>query len=272
MKVAEEKEQKREEVPLVSEPDVEAAADKPERMVKKKTFLIALSSVGGAAVVAAAVLGTLLFQQAGQTQKYRTESLQYQQTLSETEAGRQQLQAANERLGKENEALDAEAASAKDEAEQANQKAEQANQRAELADQQAAESEQRAQESEQKASEAQQKASQAQQKADKAAADLKAKQAELATVTNNLTARQQELEKANRGIAKFDELEELFVQFATDSDTVNMALDQGWLALVYGDEQSFNYYVDLIETTGERIDSTVVQIGEIFDAIENQQY
>lgn len=265
MKVAEEKEQKREEVPLVSEPDVEAAADKPERMVKKKTFLIALSSVGGAAVVAAAVLGTLLFQQAGQTQKYRTESLQYQQTLSETEAGRQQLQAANERLGKENEALDAEAASAKDEAEQANQKAEQANQRAELADQQAAESEQRAQESEQKASEAQ-------QKADKAAADLKAKQAELATVTNNLTARQQELEKANRGIAKFDELEELFVQFAIDSDTVNMALDQGWLALVYGDEQSFNYYVDLIETTGERIDSTVVQIGEIFDAIENQQY
>ena len=198
-------------------------------------------------------------------QKYRTESLQYQQTLSETEAGRQQLQAANERLGKENEALDAEAASAKDEAEQANQKAEQANQRAELADQQAAESEQRAQESEQKASEAQ-------QKADKAAADLKAKQAELATVTNNLTARQQELEKANRGIAKFDELEELFVQFAIDSDTVNMALDQGWLALVYGDEQSFNYYVDLIETTGERIDSTVVQIGEIFDAIENQQY
>lgn len=265
MKVAEEKEQKREEVPLVSEPDVEAAADKPGRMVKKKTFLIALSSVGGAAVVAAAVLGTLLFQQAGQTQKYRTESLQYQQTLSETEAGRQQLQAANERLGKENEALDAEAASAKDEAEQANQKAEQANQRAELADQQAAESEQRAQESEQKASEAQ-------QKADKAAADLKAKQAELATVTNNLTARQQELEKANRGIAKFDELEELFVQFAIDSDTVNMALDQGWLALVYGDEQSFNYYVDLIETTGERIDSTVVQIGEIFDAIENQQY
>ncbi len=265
MKVAEEKEQKREEVPLVSEPDVEAAEDKPERMVKKKTFLIALSSVGGAAVVAAAVLGTLLFQQAGQTQKYRTESLQYQQTLSETEAGRQQLQAANERLGKENEALDAEAASAKDEAEQANQKAEQANQRAELADQQAAESEQRAQESEQKASEAQ-------QKADKAAADLKAKQAELATVTNNLTARQQELEKANRGIAKFDELEELFVQFAIDSDTVNMALDQGWLALVYGDEQSFNYYVDLIETTGERIDSTVVQIGEIFDAIENQQY
>lgn len=265
MKVAKEKEQKREEVPLVSEPDVEAAADKPERMVKKKTFLIALSSVGGAAVVAAAVLGTLLFQQAGQTQKYRTESLQYQQTLSETEAGRQQLQAANERLGKENEALDAEAASAKDEAEQANQKAEQANQRAELADQQAAESEQRAQESEQKASEAQ-------QKADKAAADLKAKQAELATVTNNLTARQQELEKANRGIAKFDELEELFVQFAIDSDTVNMALDQGWLALVYGDEQSFNYYVDLIETTGERIDSTVVQIGEIFDAIENQQY
>lgn len=265
MKVAEEKEQKREEVPLVSEPDVEAAADKPERMVKKKTFLIALSSVGGAAVVAAAVLGTLLFQQAGQTQKYRTESLQYQQTLSETEAGRQQLQAANERLGKENEALDAEAASAKDEAEQANQKAEQANQRAELADQQAAESEQRAQESEQKASEAQ-------QKADKAAADLKAKQAELATVTNNLTARQQELEKANRGIAKFDELEELFVQFAIDSDTVNMALDQGWLALVYGDEQSFNYYVDLIETTGERIDSTVIQIGEIFDAIENQQY
>ena len=108
--------------------------------------------------------------------------------------------------------------------------------------------------------------------ADKAAADLKAKQAELATVTNNLTARQQELEKANRGIAKFDELEELFVQFAIDSDTVNMALDQGWLALVYGDEQSFNYYVDLIETTGERIDSTVVQIGEIFDAIENQQY
>ena len=265
MKVAEEKEQKREEVPLVSEPDVEAAADKPERMVKKKTFLIALSSVGGAAVVAAAVLGTLLFQQAGQTQKYRTESLQYQQTLSETEAGRQQLQAANERLGKENEALDAEAASAKDEAEQANQKAEQANQRAELADQQAAESEQRAQESEQKASEAQ-------KKADKAAADLKAKQAELATVTNNLTARQQELEKANRGLAKFDELEELFVQFAIDSDTVNMALDQGWLALVYGDEQSFNYYVDLIETTGERIDSTVVQIGEIFDAIENQQY
>ena len=265
MKVAEEKEQKREEVPLVSEPDVEAAEDKPERMVKKKTFLIALSSVGGAAVVAAAVLGTLLFQQAGQTQKYRTESLQYQQTLSETEAGRQQLQAANERLGKENEALDAEAASAKDEAEQANQKAEQANQRAELADQQAAESEQRAQESEQKASEAQ-------QKADKAAADLKAKQAELATVTNNLTARQQELEKANRGIAKFDELEELFVQFAIDSDPVNMALDQGWLALVYGDEQSFNYYVDLIETTGERIDSTVVQIGEIFDAIENQQY
>lgn len=133
MKVAEEKEQKREEVPLVSEPDVEAAEDKPERMVKKKTFLIALSSVGGAAVVAAAVLGTLLFQQAGQTQKYRTESLQYQQTLSETEAGRQQLQAANERLGKK-EALDAEAASAKDEAEQANQKAEQANQRAELAD------------------------------------------------------------------------------------------------------------------------------------------
>ena len=264
MKVAEEKEQKREEVPLVSEPDVEAAADKPERMVKKKTFLIALSSVGGAAVVAAAVLGTLLFQQAGQTQKYRTESLQYQQTLSETEAGRQQLQAANERLGKENEALDAEAASAKDEAEQANQKTEQANQRAELADQQAAESEQRAQESEQKASEAQ-------QKADKAAADLKAKHAELATVTNNLTARQQELEKANRGIAKFDELEELFVQFAIDSDTVNMALDQGWLALVYGDEQSFNYYVDLIETTGERIDSTVVQICEIFDAIENQQ-
>lgn len=220
-------------------------------MIKKKTLIVALSSAGGAAIVAIAVLGILLFQQAGQTRKYQTESLQYQQTLSETEEGKRQLQAANEKLGKENEALDAEAASAKDQAEAANQRAEEADQ---------------------KALEAEQLAADAQQKADQAAANLKAKQAELASVSSNLSARQQELEKANRGIAKFDELEELFIQFAKDADTLNMALDEGWLALVYGDQQSYNYYVELIETTGAHIDNVASQIRDIFTVIENQQY
>ena len=222
---------------------------------KKWIILIAAAVVAFAALL---TLGILLYLQVGQTDQYRKESQQYQQTLSQTQEGKKLLEEANEKLGDQNKKLDAEASDAK---------------------QQAADAEQRAEEANLKAAEAEQLAADAEQKkadAEKAAADavknLNAKKAELDKMNNSLSAKQGELDKANRGIAKFDELRELFISYANDANTANAALDDGWLAIMYNDREAYERNINILNTVYPRMNTTIDQILQLFDDIENKNY
>lgn len=218
----------------------------------------ALIAAGVAALAALTVLSVLLFLQVGQTRKFREESEQFQLTLSQTEEGKRLLEKTNEQLGNQNKQLDAEAAEAR-------QKAEDAGQRAQEADQKAAEADQ-------KAAEAEREKAEAEKAAAAAAADLRQKKAELDELNNTLSGKQAALEKANRGIAKFKELETLFTSYSDDSETFSAALDQAWMAIALQDQVMYDDNVRLLNTVGPRMDATRESIVALLDDIENQNY
>jgi hypothetical protein len=63
-----------------------------------------------------------------------------------------------------------------------------------------------------------QKATNAEQQMNKAQEDLKAKLTELATVNTDLIAKKTELDKANRGVSKFADLQNLYITFKQNKD------------------------------------------------------
>ena len=229
----------------------------------RKKWIILIAAV--VAFAALLTLGILLYLQVGQTDQYRKESQQYQQTLSQTQEGKKLLEEANEKLGDQNKKLDAEASDAKQQAADAEQRAEEANLKA-------AEAEQLAADAEQKKADAEQKKADAEKAAADAVKNLNAKKAELDKLNNSLSAKQGELDKANRGIAKFDELRELFISYANDANTANAALDDGWLAIMYNDREAYERNINILNTVYPRMNTTIDQILQLFDDIENKNY
>ena len=123
------------------------------------------------------------------------------------------------------------------------------------------------------------KATSAEEQMKSAQADLAAKRDELAKINNTLAAKKSELEKAQRGIAKFSEIEKLYISFKTEKDKF-----AGYNALIIDNINDYLYggdtaYIDkananlaLAKASYDEMEKLNVKMNAIFDIIKSGNY
>lgn len=124
-----------------------------------------------------------------------------------------------------------------------------------------------------------QKATTAEEQMKKAQADLAAKQDELVKINSSLAAKKSELDKAQRGIAKFAEVEKLYITFKTKKDefagynylsidNINSYLETGNQSYI----NAANSNLNMAKIAYGEMEELNTQMNAIFDIIKSGSY
>lgn len=123
-----------------------------------------------------------------------------------------------------------------------------------------------------KATEAQEETKEVSAKLNDVQADLDAKLAEVEKVNKNLQTKQSELSKAERGIAKFAQLETLFNQYDKDIMTFLDLISESNTAMMNSDWDEVDQIFAKMDPLVKKLDDEVEQILALFEVIKSGKY
>lgn len=260
-------------------PEVPPEAPAKIPFFQRQIRMVVLLIVAASAVLLVGALGVLLGLQINQSHTFEKQAGTYKATLLSTQEGKEELEAANAKLNDQNtdlgqQASDAnqKAADAGKQAADASQQAADANQQASNANQKASDASQQASDAKSKEATAEQSAADAKKKLDAANQELQSKLSEVQKVTNDLNARKADLDKANRGIAKFSDLEKLFKEYDDSAGEYMTALNNAYQAVLNQDRTAYNSNVSKLKTYASYLEEEYQQITGLFDDIRNNNY
>lgn len=239
---------------------------------QKQISIVILIIVAAAAVLLIGALGVILGLQINKTNTFEKQAGTYKATLMSTEEGKKELEAANDQLNNQNKDLDQKASDANQKAADADKQAADASQQAVDANQKAADASQQAVDAKSKQATAEQSAADAKKKLDAANKELQDKLNEVQKVTNDLNAKKADLDKANRGIAKFGDLENLFNQYDNDAGEFTKALNNAYKAILDQDRSTYDYNISQMKKYSQDLNTVYNKIIALFDDIKNNNY
>lgn len=112
----------------------------------------------------------------------------------------------------------------------------------------------------------------ANEKNDQIQADLDKKKAEVAQINNQLSSKRAELGKAERGLAKFNDLNKLFGDFDNDTYTYTSLVNDAYQSILDGNADGLQKNLNKMKETYPKITKEEQDISNIFEKIQSGSY